>query len=133
MHELAFIENIVTACTEAALNNGLSRVSRVSIVVGKLHQLVPDLMHFAFETATENSILGGAELEIEWIPVSAFCRDCSKTIPVNDGIYICPECGSFNLRLIAGKELYIKHIEGESHEDNDHEERTGPEPEYGGG
>ena len=113
MHEISFIENILMACTEASRKNNLQQVTRVSLEIGKLYQLVPDLLYFAFETAVAGTIFEGAELDIEWKSLTGLCSDCNQSFPVEEFVFICPGCGSFNLSLISGKELLIKSIEGE--------------------
>lgn len=113
MHELSFIENILAASAEAAQKNDLHRITRIRLEIGKLYQLVPDLLYFAFETAAAGTIFEGARLDIEWKSLTGLCSDCKQTFPVAESVFICPGCGSFNISLISGKELLIKSIEGE--------------------
>ena len=40
------------------------------------------------------------------------CRVCGNDFEVQENIFLCP-CGSSDLEIISGKELFIKSIEGE--------------------
>ena len=113
MHELAVIEGIIGTMTEVAAANHLSRISRLDLVIGKMHQLVPDMLEFSFKTATQGTLAERCELVIDWRPVVVSCRDCGNHSGIIDHIFICPHCGSFRLDTESGKELYIKSITGE--------------------
>ncbi len=112
MHELTFIENILRACTEASQQNHLKKVTRISLEIGKMYQLVPDLLHFAFKTAVTGTLFEGATLDIEWKSLTGECTGCGHSFTIEEFVFICPECGSFNIKLVSGKELLIKSIEG---------------------
>lgn len=113
MHELAVIEGIIETMTEVAAANHLSRISRLDLVIGKLHQLIPDMLEFSFETCTEGTLAEKCKLVIDWRPVIVTCRDCNNRSEIIDSIFICPLCGSFRLNTESGKELFIKSITGE--------------------
>jgi len=113
MHELAVIEGIIETMTEVASANHLSRISRLDLVIGKLHQLIPDMLEFSFETCTEGTLAEKCKLVIDWRPVIVTCRDCNNRSEIIDSIFICPLCGSFRLNTESGKELFIKSITGE--------------------
>ncbi len=99
--------------TEVAAANRLSRISRLNLVIGKMHQLVPEMLEFSFKTCTKGSLAENCKLVIEWRPILVTCRDCGHRPEITDGIFICPECGSFRLNTESGKELYIKSLTGE--------------------
>jgi len=113
MHELAVIEGIIETMTEVATANRLSRISRLDLVIGKLHQLIPEMLEFSFETCTQGTLAEKCKLVIEWRPAIVSCRDCTNRSEIIDNIFICPHCGSFNLNTESGKELYVKSITGE--------------------
>jgi Zn finger protein HypA/HybF involved in hydrogenase expression len=41
------------------------------------------------------------------------CKNCKDEIMINDNSFCCSNCGSVELDIIQGKELFIKSIEGE--------------------
>lgn len=113
MHELTVIENMLDIVFDTAREHGLNRIGKVEMAVGRMNQMVPDMLVFAFETATANTIANGARLEIDWIRVQMKCYECLMEYTVDHQIYLCPACGSPNSDCLAGNELYVKSIEGE--------------------
>lgn len=131
MHELAIISNLLEIVKEEASAHRIHRVTRVDLVIGKMHHLVPDLVRFAFETITEGTVAEQADLEIEWVEVMMTCRDCTHHFQLDDWVFICPKCGSVDLKQVCGQELYVKSLEGEDNGNHDHEKGDGPESEPG--
>ncbi len=113
MHELAIIEGVLETVTEVAAAHQLSRVTRVEMVIGRMHHLVPAMLVFAFETSAKGTLAEKCKLVIEWQPVFVSCRDCSAESEISERLFICPSCGSFRLNTLSGKELYIKSLTGE--------------------
>lgn len=113
MHELTLIQNIFTTILNVAADNQLKRITRVTLHVGQLRQVVPDFLQFAFTTTAKNTIAENAVLQIEHVPVTIMCQTCHKKSTVEENIYICPLCQSTKLEILSGKEIIIANIEGE--------------------
>lgn len=113
MHELSIVSNIFTIVENIARENQLSRVTKISLVVGRMRQVVPVAMDMAFRAVTKDTIAEDAELEIKYLPIVMRCRSCGSSSQVNDCCFICPQCESVQLDIIQGQELLISHIEGE--------------------
>jgi len=111
MHEFSIIENIFKTITEVAGKEKLNRVTRINLVIGKMRQIVPDIFEYAFHISSKNTIAENAKLSIEFVPIKMKCNDCNHISEIADHIYFCSSCGSSNLELLSGKELYIKSIE----------------------
>jgi len=113
MHEIRIAEDLSAIVLEAAEREQLSKVTQVNIEFGQMVQIVPDIFRFAFAEAVRNSVAEGACVNIEIIPVRMRCIECGKDFrPVNDS-FACDACGSSDLEIIEGKELFVKSIEGE--------------------
>jgi hydrogenase nickel incorporation protein HypA/HybF len=80
MHEFTLIQNIFTTILNVAADNQLKRITKVTLHVGRLRQVVPDFLQFAFATTAKNTIAEGATLEIEHIPITVLCQNMSKAI-----------------------------------------------------
>ncbi len=113
MHEFSIIENIFRTLEEVSGKEGISKITKVSLVIGELRQIVPDVFEFAFQVTAKDSIAEEAVLEIEKIPIEVRCMECSKLSQVDDHVFFCRHCQSPIVKIIKGKELYIKSIEGE--------------------
>jgi hydrogenase nickel incorporation protein HypA/HybF len=113
MHEIRIAEDLSAIVLEAADRENLSKVTRVNISLGQMIQIVPDIFEFAFREIVRNTIAEEAEVEIEIVPVKMKCSGCGNDFQVFANIFICNICGSADLEIIHGKELFIKSIEGE--------------------
>ena len=108
MHELAIADAVVRiACAHA----GERRVTKVELKVGRLKQVVPDSLEFAFGLVTEGTVLEGAELEIEDVPARVRCRDCGAEGEVDGFPFGCSSCGSSLVDVVAGEELQVESLE----------------------
>lgn len=113
MHELRIAEELSAIVLETARNENLSMVEKVNIHFGQLVQIVPEIFEFAFREAVKGTIAGDAELNIEIIKVRMDCNQCGRTFNLNENLFICCRCGSSDIKIINGKELFVKSIEGE--------------------
>ena len=118
MHELSIIQNVISAVCDIARDEELLSVERVVLLIGRLRQVVKDPMEFAYEIATKDTIAEGSELVMEFVPIRMRCNGCIKEFVVEDRTYICPECESYDLKMIEGDELLIKSIVGEKEDGN---------------
>ena len=107
MHEMGITQNVVSIVSEKA---GDSKVSKVVLEIGKLSAVMPEAIRFCFDVCTKNTVLDGAELEIREIDGLALCQACGQEIKLKilAGRW---ECGSRDLRCVAGEELNIKEME----------------------
>lgn len=107
MHELGIARNIVEIVSEAA---GGRRVERVRLQIGKLSAVMPDAIRFCFDTCAQGTVLEGAALEIDEIPGRGRCNLCSAELALTQLVARC-DCGSRDIRCIAGEEINIKEME----------------------
>ncbi len=113
MHELKIAEELSAMVSHHASAGGLTVVDRVNISVGQFVQVVPDLLEAAFKIAARDSVASEARLEIEIIAAEMRCRRCGTEYRPGDDIHACTACGSAEIEVVHGKELFIKSIEGD--------------------
>ena len=113
MHELGIIQNIFQILEEVAKDNRLARITRVKLKLGRMQQIVPEMLTFAFETVAKGTKAEGAILEVEDIPIKVQCRTCHTEFLVEEHIYICPECSDTNLSMLEGMEILLESVEGD--------------------
>ena len=113
MHEFSLVNAIIDSIEEFAQKNGCKKICSVKLKIGAMRQVVPDIMKFAFEAASEGTVLEGASLEIEEIPISIYCPDCGKSWGEENVGLRCPYCGGSNADMKTGMELDIDSIEVE--------------------
>jgi hydrogenase nickel incorporation protein HypA/HybF len=113
MHEIRIAEDLSVIVLEAAKQEKLSKVTRVNISFGQLVQIVPAIFEFAFRECVRESVAQDAELSLEIVPVKMKCTVCRTDFQLKKNLFVCSGCGSTDLEIIQGKELFIKSIEGE--------------------
>ena len=107
MHELALTMEIVDVAVARADGR---RVRRVRIAVGKLAAVVPDAMRFCFDVCAKDTVIEGAELEIEETPGVAHCRTCGGKVALTAPHGYCG-CGSIDLEIVSGQSVYLTEME----------------------
>jgi len=65
MHELAIVESMVDAAEE---HSGGRHVKRMVLQIGALSAVLPDAIRFAWDVATEGTLVEGAALDIVEVP-----------------------------------------------------------------
>lgn len=112
MHELSIVTYVVKQVEGIAKENGLTKVSSVTLEFGEVSGIVPEYLVDCWNWyAKKETLLEGARLICETIPAVTWCDDCKKTYPTVDYGKACPYCGSGNTWLQQGTELNIKEIE----------------------
>ena len=113
MHELAIAKELSEIIYEVAGREKLEKVTRIDVCFGQMIQVVPEIFIFALEETISDSVADGAEVAIEVLPAILFCKRCSKEFSLENNIFICPGCGSSDIEMKQGREIYVKSIEGE--------------------
>ncbi len=111
MHEFSVVQSLLDLIENNAQDNNAKSVSKVVIKIGKLSGIEPHLLKIAFDTFKEKTICENAELEMIIQDVIAKCEDCNKEFKVENNNFICPECQSFNLKIIDGEDMYLMSLE----------------------
>ena len=115
MHEFSICSRIVDAALDEfrRLPTPPRRLCKVRVVVGQLHQIVPDYLASAYDVLTRDTVAEGSEIEVVGMPVGGRCRSCDWDGELELPIFRCCRCGSFDLQVNGGSELYLDHMEVE--------------------
>ena len=77
MHELGIVYHIIRDVENVARANGVSRVSGVTLLLGEVSGVVPDLLLDAWRWAADKKpITQGAELIVEPVEAVTHCETC---------------------------------------------------------
>ena len=113
MHEGAIVHSLLEIAKDIRIKENLKEITEIRIVVGKFHQIVEEVMITNFQYMKADYIgFENATLFMTEKNVKVRCEDCKHEFTIDEPIFMCPECDSFNTELIAGKELYIETMEG---------------------
>jgi len=111
MHELSLATELIEQVEQAARTEGARRVVSVEVEIGALSGVEIEAFAFCFPLAAEGTVIEGARLEIEQIPVRVHCGACdAETAPVPPGL-ACGTCGSLAVELLSGKDFRLRAIE----------------------
>lgn len=112
MHELSIAVGIVDAVMAEAEQRSMRTVSKVYLRLGSLAGIDREALLFSFPIASEGTVLDGAELVVEEVPIRILCETCSAEGPP-PSIYnqVCARCGGASTRVVAGNELELRGFE----------------------
>jgi hydrogenase nickel incorporation protein HypA/HybF len=111
VHELAVCQALMDQVSQVAQRERARRVTSVTLQIGPLAGVEPQLLRDAWPIASARGIADGAELLIEDMPLRVRCLECGSDSDAVPNRLICGECGSFRTRLISGEELLLKSLE----------------------
>lgn len=114
MHELTIMNSILDMVRESARYNSITKISKLKLIIGRLTMIMPDSLHFCFEALRQESLFESATLEIEEVPAVIQCQACARESVQPDIYYFsCPACGSNQVEILKGRELYLDYYEGD--------------------
>jgi hydrogenase nickel incorporation protein HypA/HybF len=113
VHELSIVTNLFDVLEERAREAKALKITGVKLRVGRLSGVVPDLLESAFETFKKGTIAEEARLEIEIVPFAFRCRRCGGESFPEEPPYACRTCGSGDVELLGGMDIFIEKIEVE--------------------
>ena len=108
MHELSLADAVVTIARDHARGRS---VAAVEVKIGRLRQVVPDALEFAFEFVAAGTEVEGAELRVEHVPVCVRCASCAAASEAPEFPLACAECGGLDVEVVAGDELLVEALE----------------------
>jgi hydrogenase nickel incorporation protein HypA/HybF len=73
--------------------------------------VVPSALAFSFDLVVQGTPVEGAELEIDEVPVTGECRACGAENRLESFPLLCNSCGSHDLEILTGEELYVESLE----------------------
>ena len=111
MHELGIVVNVLEQVDAVAAENKAEKVLKVTMEVGEVSTIVPELFIDAFNWAKKRTAyLKEAELEMIIIEGRTYCKNCGETYKTTEFGKKCPHCGSFDTYLLTGDQVVIKDI-----------------------
>jgi len=114
MHELPITQSLLDITLRHANSAGAKRVTQIRVKIGQLSSVVDDSVQFYWGIIARDTIAEDAVLVFDRIPAKFHCSQCGATATLQKATnYLCPECGSPDLLLDGGEELYIDSIEVE--------------------
>ena len=134
MHEWALAEGVISTAEKFALENNLTKVTEVVVMIGELQQVEHEVLDFAFEQL-KTPLFKEAKFVLNSQPAKFKCRNCGNewtfeaqgmTEDVSEAIHFVPEmahvyikctkCGSPDFEVSEGRGVWLATIKGEKDE-----------------
>jgi hydrogenase nickel incorporation protein HypA/HybF len=109
MHEYSIVQALVERVGVEAQAQGATAVHRLSIRIGELSGVDPDLLTTAYDTFRERTICDRAELDLQIVPARWECPECGRVIARGE-VLTCSRC-QLPARLSQGDEIMLDRIE----------------------
>jgi len=111
MHEWSLATSLIKEAEAEAHRRGAIKVHSLTVRVGILTGVVPELLERAYGAAVVDSSLKEAKLILEIEPARARCPACGKETEFEDFLLVCPACGGIGLKALSGEGLVLTRME----------------------
>ena len=89
MHEMSIAQSLVDIFREEMAKADAKSLKSVRLNIGQMSAIVPEALSFGFEVITAGTELEGAELKMEIIPLTGYCRTCKKDFTIKEYVFVC--------------------------------------------
>lgn len=110
MHELSLLENVREILEENARSQNFSKVTQVTLEIGRFSNVEPEALRFCFDIVMKDSLAENAELIIDEVDGLGICLQCRKQTEMQTLYDACIYCGSPLVEVIQGSEMKIKDL-----------------------
>jgi len=117
VHELSVTESLLNLAMRHAQQAGAVRVTDLHLVIGQLSSIVDESVQFYWDMISEGTLCEKARLHFERIPAKFHCLDCDEEYQLPGELIACPRCKGEHLKIVAGDEFRLDHMEVEMAED----------------
>jgi len=111
VHELSVCHALLDEVTKVATAHDARTVERISVEVGRLSGVEPELLARAFEIARLGTCAAQAELSIAVLDIMVRCSDCGTASPAQPNRLLCAACGGYRTQIVEGDELRLRAVE----------------------
>ncbi|HUB88391.1 MAG TPA: hydrogenase maturation nickel metallochaperone HypA [Dyella sp.] len=111
MHELSICRALLDQVEILAAEHGAQRVASITLSVGPLSGVEPDLLQATYPLASSGTIADGARLKIMQTPLRVRCEQCGAETAATSNRLVCGACGHWRTVLISGDELLLTDVE----------------------
>ena len=110
MHEVFIATEIIEIVEESARQANAENVDNIELEIGELSGIEIEALKMALDISSRNTMADGATIKIHHIKGEAHCLDCGRDSAISELFSICPDCNSYRMNIVKGKEMRIKSI-----------------------
>lgn len=107
MHELSLAENILDIVERAAVNRHFTQVRALHLSVPVLAGVEVAALRFALQSLAPDTVLEGADLQIDEPASQGQCLECQADIEVKAHDSPCPACGGYQWQINSDRALRV--------------------------
>jgi len=111
VHELSVCQALIDEVARIATRHDARAVERITVEVGPLSGVEPELLARAFEIARLGTCTARAELSITLLGITVRCSDCGAVSPAQPNRLLCAACGGYRTKVVEGTELRLRAVE----------------------
>ena len=111
MHEYSIVQSLIDSCEEHLKENNATKVTKVVVKIGVLSGIEPYLLESAFDMFRDDTVCAEALLVLNIQKVRILCNSCGKEQELEKNEFICPLCGSYDLKVLDGEEMYLMSLD----------------------
>lgn len=111
MHEYGIAQSLIESCEKHARENSAKKVTKVVVKIGILSGVEPHLLREAYEMFRLGTVCGDAELVLNLQKVKVHCNVCGHEAELEKNEFVCPKCGSFDINVLDGDEMFLMSLE----------------------
>lgn len=121
MHEFVLAQNLIDEVKFALNNHESSKLVKVVVGFGPFTHATFDRVEFWWNTLLTGTNLEGAQLIKQELDGKLFCPNCNKEFLIKEKslqqydeyleLFSCPECNSFQTKIIEGTDIILLHLE----------------------
>jgi hydrogenase nickel incorporation protein HypA/HybF len=120
VHELPITQNLLDTALRYADEAEASRVLELYLIIGDFASVIDESVQFYWDIVTAGTIAEGSQLHFQRIRATMRCLNCQTNIEPMRDEWICPECGSSRVHVVAGNEFRLESIEVETSTEAEH-------------
>lgn len=109
MHELSLAKDMTRIIGKVL--GGCRPLDTVNITIGPLSGISPESLRFCFTEVAKMEGFGEPRLVITETEAKLICLDCNVEYQAKEFYQGCPSCGSFNRRILSGREFTVDSVE----------------------
>ena len=113
MHELSIAQNITKIVHQEYLKgNYKNEITQINFSAGKMNAIIPESLQMNFNVVKNNyDEMKNTELIINEKEVIIKCKECNLEVEIEEPNFTCKKCGSTDIRMVQGKEMYVENFE----------------------
>lgn len=107
MHEYSLVRSLLRQVTQIISEQPAEELQQVSVSIGPLSGVEPELVQLAFDQLVESFGFPHAKLSIVRTTLDACCAECGKCFSVQSFKFQCPSCGSRDVQVTSGEDFRL--------------------------